>query len=158
MARFVFELTAVLKQRLAVEREKQLIVAAHERERARVEGLIRGFQSEIVREKQELRDQLVLEQAGPGGVMVDLRGVRFQAGVSMRLVARAQHAVIQLAGVHKRLDAARLDLLEATTRRKAVEVLRDRRFEEWQAEQRRRENAAADELSVMSAARGEEAA
>jgi flagellar export protein FliJ len=87
---------------------------------------------------------------------MDLRGVRFQAGASLRLVTLAQRAVLQLAGVHKRLDAARLLLLQATTRRKGVEILKERRHEEWKYRQRKLEEAATDELSVVRASRGEE--
>ena len=79
--------------------------------------------------------------------------VRRQASTALDLVARAQQAVLRLAGVHKQLDVARLELLEATTRRKAVESLKDKRFEEWKAEQARKENAALDEWVVMRASR-----
>jgi flagellar export protein FliJ len=155
MAKFRFELEAVLKQRRAVELEKQLVVATLEAQRLQIEDQIRGCQREIVREKEELRDQLQQERsAGEGlGVAVDLRGVRFQAAAGLRLVAKAQHAVLQLAGVHKRLDAARLELLRATTHRKAVETLRERRLEAWRVEQNRKEAATLDELGVMRAAR-----
>jgi flagellar protein FliJ len=152
MARFVFELEAVLKQRLAVEREKQLAVATLERERADLEDAIRGMQRDLTQEKQELRDQLAAEKGRPA--MLDLRGVRFQAGAALRLITLAQRAVLRLAGVHKKIDAARLDLLQATTRRKAVEALKERRFEEWKHEEKRREAGEADELNVMLAARG----
>ena len=84
----------------------------------------------------------------------DMRGVRFQAGAATRLIASAQRAVLELAGVHKRLEAARAVLLEATKRRKAVELLKERRFEEWQQEQARREAAATDEIAVMRAGYG----
>lgn len=152
MARFVFRLESVLKQRLAVERQKQLALGAIERERAALEDVIRACQTEIVREKEELREQL------SAGSRIDLRGVRFQAGASLRLITQAQQAVLRLAGVCKRVDAARLELLQATTRRKAVEVIRERRLDEWKHEQKRRENAAADELGVMFAARSGEVA
>jgi flagellar export protein FliJ len=160
MAKFVFQLEAVLKQRLAAEREKQLVVAGLERERAEIEGAIRALQLDLTQEKQELHDQLTSERVrGPeGGTPIDLRGVRFQAGAALRLIVLAQRAVLRLAGVHKKLDAARLALLEAATRRKAVETLKERRHAEWREEQKRRENAEADELSVMLAARTEELA
>jgi flagellar export protein FliJ len=156
MARFIFELEAVLKQRLAAERERQLVVAALERERAEIEQAIRSFQQNLSREKQELHEQLAGEREG--STLLDLRGVRFQAGAALRLITLAQRAVLRLAGVHKKLDLARLALLEATTRRKAVETLKERRHEEWRQEQKRREDAAADELNVMFAARPEDLA
>ncbi|CAG0999539.1 hypothetical protein PHYC_02784 [Phycisphaerales bacterium] len=149
MARFVFELEAVLTERKAAERRKQLAVAALERERSGMEQLIRECQQGILSAREALREQL-----DPGRA-VDLHSVRLQAGASLHLVARAQKAVLELAGIHRRIDAARLDLLRAAVRRKAVEALRDRRFEEWRTDQRRREHAALDELSVMRAGRTE---
>lgn len=154
MPKFVFKLEAVLKQRLAEERERQLAVAALERERQQLEDLIRSYQRDLTSERDELREQLTGERMGTA--TLDLRGVRFQAGASLRLVTLAQRTVLQLAGVHKKIDAARLLLLEATTRRKGVEMLRERRLEEWKLEQKKREEAALDELNVVRAARAEE--
>ena len=161
MAKFVFEFEAVLKHRAIVELGRQLEVAALERERGAIEDRIRSYQRQLQREKQDLRDHLVAAREGrdeswSGGV--DLRAVRLQANASLYLVALAQRAVIELAGAHKRLDAARLRLIEATTARRAVEVLRQRRLEAWEYEQKRREAAAMDELAVMSAGRREDAA
>ncbi len=150
MARFVFQFEAVLKQRRAVERARQLAVAAIERERLSLEETIRAMQRQIVREKEDLREQLLATRRG---ARVDLRSVRLQAGASLDAVARTQRAVLQLAGVHSRLDAARLQLLEAATKRKGVEMLKERRFEEWKAEQAAIESRMLDELSVMRASR-----
>lgn len=149
MAKFVFELEAVLTERKAAERRKQLAVAALERERSAMEQLIRECQQGIVAAREDLRDRL------DPGQPVDLHSVRLQAGASLSLVARAQRAVLELAGLHRRIDAARLELLQAAIRRKAVEALRERRFEEWKYDQKRRENAALDELTVMRAGRAE---
>ena len=148
MARFIFELEAVLKQRLAEEREHQLAVAALEREKSLLESSIRAYQQDLSVERDELRDQLA---SGPA--TLDLRGVRFQAGASLRLIALAQRAVLQLAGLHKRIDAARLKLLQATMRRKGVEMLKERRLEEWKLRQKKAEEAALDELNVVRAGR-----
>jgi flagellar FliJ protein len=144
MARFRFNLQAVLDHREMIEEQKQLAVAALERERARLEGAIRGHQAGITQGKQDIRASL---RAG------DIRGVRLQTVASAAIVAAAQRAVLELAGLHRRLEAARADLLEATKRRKAVELLKERRLEEWRTEQNRRELAAVDELVVMSASR-----
>ena len=154
MPRFIFELEAVLKQRLAEERERQQAVAALEREKQQLEELIRTCQRDLTSERDELRDQL--SSTRDARSTLDLRGVRFQAGASLRLVALAQRAVLELAGTHKKIDAARLLLLQATMRRKGVEMLKERRYEEWRQEQKKREEAALDELNVVRAARGEE--
>lgn len=149
MAKFVFRFEAVLTQRRSEERRAQLAVAQVERERARVEGVIRDYQRGVVAAREDLREHLA------GGGRVDLRAVRLQAGASLHLVGLAQRAVLDLAGVHKRLDAARLDLLRAAIRRKAIEALRDRHREAWASAMARREAAELDELMIMRAGRVE---
>ncbi len=152
MARFVFELEAVLEQRRAAERAKQLAVAALERERMELEARLREIQEGIVREKEDLREHL---SPGSGGGAVDLRTVRLQAGASLRMVGLAHREALRLSGVLARLRGVRLELMEATTRRRAVETLRERRRAAWRLAESRREAAALDEIGVMSAARKE---
>ncbi len=143
MAKFIFKLEPVLRQRKAIEREKQLALATLERERVRIEEEIRGIQHQIRSEKELMRDHLT------PGASVDLRGVRMQAGAQLRLVLEAQQAVFKLAGLHKRVEAARSELIAATKARRAVELLRERRYEQWVQEQKQREAAMLDEIAVV---------
>lgn len=145
MAKFRFELEAVIKQRAAAERAKQLGLAQAELERASIEDEIRACQRGIDDEKGAVRDALL-----PGRA-VCVRVARMQVSASLRFMVRAQRAAIRLAGAMKRVDRARAELLAATTAKKAVEKLRERRYEAWLAEQNARENAAIDELSVIRA-------
>lgn len=147
MAKFVFELEAVLEQRRGVERTKQLAVAAVDRQRIELEQRLAGCRERLDGERRELREELA------GGGSVDMGRARRQAGATLHVLAEAQRTLLQLAGVQTRLEAARRELIEATTRRRAVEVLRERRFEEWKREESRRDAAAVDELAVMRAAR-----
>lgn len=153
MPRFVFELQPVLTQRSAIERQKRLALAALESERGAMEAAIRGFHEEAVLARVEWSRQLL--PAGERGP-ADLRGARMQAGASLRLLGKAQHAVLKLAGIHKRMEHARAELLEASKRKRAVELLRERRLEEWKLEQRRLEAAAIDEFNVVRFGRTEE--
>ncbi len=147
MARFRFALEAVLQHRLRLEQEQQRVVAELESSRANLEGTIRSCQDGLVRERTEMRT--LLESS-------DIRGAKFQSGAASRLIATAQRAVLELAGIHKRLETARATLLEATKSRKAVELLKERRFEEWRYQQARREAEAIDEIAVMRAGYGDE--
>lgn len=156
VAKFVFELEAVLRARKASERTRMLEMAVIERERLAVEARLQELQRQIGEEKRELRGQLgndTASGAGAAGVMLDLRGVRFQAGSALRLMTSAQRAVLELAGIHARVERARRALLEAATARKAVEALRDRRREAWVMEQKRLDEAVMDELAVVGHAR-----
>jgi flagellar export protein FliJ len=148
MAVFEFELEALLRKRLHEEREQMTRVAEIERERLAIEAEIRRYQEAIVEEKQDLAERLGAERAGVG-VPVDLRAVRVQANASLHLISRAQRAVIRLKGVYGRLDAARVELLGRTTRRRAIELLKEKRLEEWRREQMRREQADLDEIVVL---------
>jgi flagellar export protein FliJ len=159
VAKFRFKLQAVLDQRLAREQQRQLIVAQIERERVDAEQDIRAYQEAIERERDELRRMLSDERAAgemEGAVQVDLSGARQQAAAAMKLTARAQQAVLKLAGIHRKLDAARLDLLKAATERKAAELLREKQYEEFKAEQRAKDAAIVDEIGTLKAARREE--
>jgi flagellar protein FliJ len=145
MRRFTFQLDPLLRVRRRAERARQRAVAELERERLTLEEHLRRQQRHIAVGKASLRDHLV------GEVRVhDLRG---QAAASMKMMSQAQRVVIELAGVHQRLVAARSELMNAARQRRAVEMLREKRFAEWKRDMDKRETAALDELAVIAAAR-----
>lgn len=143
MAVFRFKLQPVLEMREREEREKKLALVELERERMELENRIRGYQRNIETEQSSLAQMLGTQ----GGV--DLRGARLQANAAVSNRFSAQRAVLELAGVHHRMERARGELVEASARRKAVELLRDRQREAFEHEQRRRESIELDDMSVM---------
>jgi flagellar FliJ protein len=147
MPRFRFELEPLLTARRHVERSKQRAVAELERERLRLEGALRRQQQFISTGKASLRGHLV-------GAL-DLGSMRAHASSTIQLLREANRLVIELAGVHKRLDRARGDLVEAARERQAIELLRERRFDAWAAAIGKAEDAALDELAVIAAHRKE---
>lgn len=143
-----------MKQRRAIERERMVALAEVERARIALEDRLRAMHERGVEERAELSQQLGAKVGGglgQFGGLIDLRGVRFQTTASLKTRAHAQQLALQLAGVHKRIESARRDLLEATTRRKAVETLKERRWEAWRDEQRRMDARAMDEIATMRA-------
>lgn len=153
MPKFRFQFESLLEVRRRAEQERQRVVAELERERRAIEDELRGCQRSIVQSKSGLRDAL----GGAGPAVIDLSAVRMQTGATFHLTHRAQQVAVRLAGAHQRLERARAALLEATVARKAVELLKERRFEEWRRDLNRRELAAVDELTTMRAGRREEA-
>lgn len=129
-----------------MEKEHQRRVAEIERERRTLEAHIRSCQQRLLAERQTLRDDL-----GEQGGSLDVVRLRLQASVSNAIIAQAERGVLELAGVHARLNEARATLLEATTARKAVERLRERELEAWRLRERKAEEREADELNVMRA-------
>lgn len=148
MARFVFKLEAVLTQRCNEERSEQLAVAEIERSRLGLESGIRKIQMGITSERCELR--LALQSS-----RVEFSDIRRQAGAETALHRQAQRLVLELAGVHKRLERARKKLVRASARRKAMERLKERRYEVWAEQLKRKEEAALDELNITGGLRKE---
>ena len=126
---------------------RQIAVADLERQRLDLEDSLRRQQQFISAGKRSLQDRLLGS--------VDITALRMHAGSTIQLMRRANQIVLELAGVYKRLDAARGELIEATKDRRAIELLRERRFEQWKAAINKAEDAAIDELAVQAAARKE---
>ena len=147
MARkFKFRLQPVLEQRERLEQEKQLAVAALDRERLAIEGKLREYQSSIQSAKLDLRSRLV---GARGGALVIVPEVRAQAGASLHMEARARQTALELAGAYKRLERGRQELAKAAAARKAVELLKERRYEEWRQDQFRAETSLVDEAATQ---------
>ena len=149
MPRFNFTLDPLLRARTQAEQARQIAVAELECRRMALEDRLREHQRGIAAGKAELGERLVGR--------LDVHELRLQGNAALALVRHAQRTVVELAGVHRRLEAARAELVEATRERRSIELLRERALERWRAEQERVETAALDELAVIGAARKETA-
>lgn len=156
MAKFRFKLEPLLDQRRNAERQKQLAVAELQRQRLDFEERITAAQRELRGYKADLRTLLGGGAGANGGVgSFQTTTVRLQMGASLHAQARTQRLALQLAGVYKRLEGARAELINATKARRAVELLKERRFDEWRAAEKRRETNEIDEIAtIRGAARG----
>ncbi len=152
MGGFRFELEPVLRQREQVERERQVAFAAIDRERLALESELRAARAMIEDERRELRRRL----GGGGG---RFGAVREQAMAVGALDRRAAGIGVRLGEVLQRLKEARGELVEASADRRAIELLRERRYELWRREQLRREQRELDDIvNGVSARRAQEAA
>lgn len=140
MARFVFKLQPLLELRRREERECMRRVAEIERERLEVESEAARLASLLEEERSALRGEL------EGGRGVNLTRVRLQSSAALHGLRLRRQLALTGAAVAKRLDAARAELGQATARRRAVELLRERRLEAWLAAERSRESREMDEL------------
>lgn len=152
MARFMFKLQPVLEQRERAERDQMLVVAELERERLALESRIRTCQGMMSDERRTLASTLGV------GQRVDVRAVKMQAGASLKHNFDAQRAVLELAGVYKRLEAARRELAALSAKKKAVEMLRDQQKRDFQRALDMKETHELDEISVMRHSRDQGAA
>ncbi len=147
MPQFVFTLQPLLDMRLRQEQQVQRALAQVNVQRVQIEQKLRRQQQIITADKDGLRGRLV-------GVL-DTDELRGHASATVQGIRAAQQSAVELAGVHKRLQAIRAALIEATRARRAIELLRNRRLQQWKNAQNRAETAAMDELAVIAAARQE---
>lgn len=152
MARFVFKLQPVLDQRERAERDQMLVVAELERERLALESRIRGCQGMMSDERRTLASALGV------GQRVDVRAVKMQAGASLKHNFDAQRAVLELAGVFKRLESARRELAALSAKKKAVEMMREQQLKDFRRSLDMKEAHELDEMSVMRHTRNQGAA
>ena len=66
----------------------------------------------------------------------------------------AERIARDLGEVYKALESARAELAEAAAARRAIELLRERRYEAWRRKHARAEDAFIDELGARAARRG----
>jgi flagellar FliJ protein len=144
MAKFAFRLEPLLKARRRAEQDAQRAVAELQRQRMALEATLRRYQRSITHGKDTLRTVL-------GGVL-DMRALRLETGASLHLVRKAQQVVLQLAGLAQRMESARHRLTEAMKRRRAIELLRERRFAQWKQRLDKAETQVLDELATAAAA------
>lgn len=145
MAKFRFELDPVLRARQREEDVIQRDVARLQRQRTMLEDGLRNRQVRLSESKRSVRDQLV--------GTIETSNVRMQATASLAIMRDAERTVLELAGIHQRLEEARSKLREAAKRRRAIELLREQRVMEWRRNEARVEQLALDELAVIRAAR-----
>jgi flagellar export protein FliJ len=144
--KFRFRLQPVLEMRERAEQEKQLRVAALDRERIVIEESLRACQQSIDDARLDLRSRLA---GARGGGLVIIPEVRAQAGASVHMEAKARQTAIELAGAYKRLERARQELAKAAAARRAVDLLKERRFEEWRQAGLRADAALVDEAGTQ---------
>ena len=145
MAKFRFELQAVLNARLRAEELQQRRVAELEASRRTLEDGLRARQARIGESRAQLRGRLM--------GAIDPSMLRGQANASLVGMRDAQRVVLELAGIHRRLQSVMAELRAASRDRRAVEILKERRFEDWRREQDRREQAELDEIAMIRGSR-----
>ena len=145
MAAFRFKLQALLDLRTREEDACRVAFGKLMGRKADIEQRLISHQQMIQAGKDSMRAGMVGE--------VDAMAMRLQSHAALGLMREAQAAAIALAGLSKRIATARSELDVARGRRRAVEVLRERRLEEWKLQEERREVAVIDELATCAAFR-----
>lgn len=141
MAAFQFKFQTLLDYRTRVEEERQRELAQVLRMRMILHDQLRQMQQTIHQSKQALSESLTGR--------VNVEQISHFARYSGQVERKGHDLVLRLGQLEKRIEQARQRLLDATRQRKALELLRDRHREQWQAQQDRREAMVMDELATQ---------
>lgn len=153
MARFKFNLEAVLKHRTFQEQEKQRALGVLQGQVAVLTGELQALNDTMHSSTDDLRNNHLLGRIDMGYIAAHRRfvnGIGTRAAELMQKIARLQEQV----------QVARSELAEAAKQRKIIEKLREKRHERWKRETDARELAVQDEIGMQLShghARDEEA-
>jgi flagellar FliJ protein len=142
MARFRFNLEAVLKHRSFQEREKQRALATIQGQIAVLKQELQALNDTVQASTEDLRKNHLVGRIDMGFIAAHRR---FVIGIS----ARAGEIMQRIARMQVQEEAARAELAEAAKQRKIIEKLRERQYERWQRETAARELAALDEVGMQ---------
>jgi flagellar FliJ protein len=144
MARFVFKLEGVLRQRTNVERQRQRELADWQAKLAGLETELRTLGANVQATEQDLRTNRLIGK-------LDLMYLAGHRRYVMSMQRKGMAIAEQMAGVQTRAQEARRNLIEAAKQKKIVEKLRERQFSRWKADADRSELAAMDEAGMQLA-------
>ncbi len=145
MARFEFKLEPVLKHRRVVEEARRRALA----EASRV--MLDGQHELAVTQENLSRDKKNLAESLTGKVDVDR--IAQHAAHALRAERRARQVAVMIEGSRQQMERAQFALVEASRQRRAIEILRERKFRSWQFDMERQERLALDELATIAYAR-----
>lgn len=142
MAKFVFRLEPVLKQRKREEQQKQ-------RELAERELVVVNLQIELKRLDDALKGASEdLRQNHLTG-SIDLSFLTAHRRFLLSMKRQGVGVVQKIAVAQVQVDEARRNLAEAAKQRKVIERLRERHLIRWKEDQARREQAEMDEIGTQ---------
>jgi flagellar FliJ protein len=142
MARFVFALEAVLRQRTHAERERMREMAACQAEMTRLQAELRALNDAL---QGSAADMKANHLTGP----IDVAYLAAHRRYTVAMQRKGQSLVQEMARQQRKVDEAQRLLAEAAKERKVIEKLREKQFERWKQDVTRREQADADEVGAQ---------
>ena len=142
MAKFVFRLDGVLKQREQLERQRQRDMAIALAELTALQEQLRAVEGTQSAATTDLRDNRLVGR-------IDLAFLAAHRRFMLATQRKGMAIVQQIAVAQRKVDEARLALAEAAKGRKAIETLRDKRHDEWRRDEAKKEADVLDEVGMQ---------
>lgn len=144
MARFVFKLEAVLRQRQQIEQQKLRDLAVRQQQAVALEQELRALNDSAEQATSDLRSSRLV---GPIDLAFLSAHRRFMGAMGRQAFVLAQ----KIASAQKLVDQARTALADAAKNRKAIEKIREKHLDLWKREQVRKEQDLLDEVGMQIA-------
>jgi flagellar export protein FliJ len=142
MARFVFRLSGVLRHRRHIERQRQRDLAALDAQMTLKRAQFAELDRQVRENLDDLRQNRLIGR-------IDVSFLQAHRRYMLAMRKKVFDMAGEMAVLQQQIDRARLALTRAATDRKALELLRDKRKNEWLADQSRREIAQLDEVGLQ---------
>jgi flagellar FliJ protein len=144
MATFTFNLGGVLRHREFVEKERQRELATAQGELAVLEAELHALDETAQNATNDLRTNRLVGR-------VDLAFLAAHRRFAIAMQRKALGVAQKIAVARQDVNQKRAALAEAAKDRKAIEKLREKRFEQWRLEQSKKEADALDEAGMQLA-------
>lgn len=142
MAKFVFKLDGVLRQREHLERQRQRELAIVLAELAALENDLRAVEATQSSATTDLRENRLVGR-------IDLAFLAAHRRFMLATQRKGMGIVQKIAMVQRKVDEARTALSEAAIGRKAIETLREKRFDQWRRDEAKKEADVLDEVGMQ---------
>jgi flagellar FliJ protein len=139
MKRFSFSLQSILELRERDEEDAKMALAEKEAELIRCKGEQQQLEQNLIQFQLEQK-----EERTSGQSVAELSySVHWRNKLKLDIVHKNQ----EMEEIRSDIDLARANLLEATKKRKGMELLREKKLEQWQKERNRKDQEFLDELA-----------
>jgi len=142
MARFVFRLEGVLRQRQHIERQRQRELAMAGAQMAALQAELRALNEDLQQTGQEMRQSHLTGR-------LDLAMLTAHRRYVVGMQRKAANLIQRMALAQRQVEAARAALAEAAKQRRIIEKLRERQYERWRMDQAAREALEMDEITTQ---------
>jgi flagellar FliJ protein len=142
MARFVFRLEVVLRQRKRAEQEAQRELAVRQARLVAAEDELKRLEERVRAASDDVRQNHLTGSLDLNFLSAHRRFLNAMQRQGMEIVQR-------IAAGRNLVEEARMLLAEAARNRKVIEKLRERQLARWREEQQRMESIAFDEIGMQ---------
>ncbi len=139
MAKFVFQLDGVLRQRTNVERQRKRELAVVQQQMATLDAELRALDASVRTAEQDLRQNRLVGR-------IDLAFLAAHRRYAFAMQRKAMGVAQKMAAVQVQLEKAQRLATEASKQKKILEKLRERRFARWREQLERRDLTEMDEI------------